>query len=216
MGVLEGLSVLSERKRAYMAEWRRANAAHVKAARAQRYQQNKEEENAQSAAYYRANAEEIKEAARRRFAADGGVQRAASARWKAKNAERVAEYKRAKRAQQPKKVRPPKDPTAALRAKKAWKARNPHRVAGDKIARLARTKHATPARADKELMADIYALARIYREHTPVIAHVDHIVPLRSPLVCGLHTHDNLSCLPRDENIRKGNRVWPGSTGDPV
>lgn len=216
MGVLERVSVSAEEKRAYMAEWRRANAARVKATRARYYQKNKEKENAQSSAYYTANAEKIKRIARQRFAEDSTAQRAASARWKAENAERVAEYKRAKYAQQPKKARPPKDPTASLRAKKAWKARNPHRVAEDKIARLLHAKQATPTWADRDLIADLYTLARVYREETPVFAHVDHVVPLRSKIVCGLHSQHNLTCLPHDENIRKGNRVWPGSTGDPV
>lgn len=123
--------------------------------------------------------------------------------WSQKNPERVAAIKRRWYAAN-------KD--RSLAASKANKAARPGRGAMENAQR----KQATPAWADKEMMADIYALARVYREHTAVIAHVDHIVPLRSPLVCGLHTHDNLSCLPHDENIRKGNRVWPGSTGDPI
>lgn len=38
---------------------------------------------------------------------------------------------------------------------------------------------------------------------------VDHIVPLNSRFVCGLHCESNLQLLPRIENIRKGNRWWP-------
>jgi hypothetical protein len=39
--------------------------------------------------------------------------------------------------------------------------------------------------------------------------HVDHIVPLVSKFVCGLHCEANLQLLPGPENQRKGNRVWP-------
>lgn len=38
---------------------------------------------------------------------------------------------------------------------------------------------------------------------------VDHIVPIQSDIVCGLHCVDNFQMLTREENASKSNRFWP-------
>ncbi|MGN6701453.1 MAG: hypothetical protein ACTHKB_00640, partial [Burkholderiaceae bacterium] len=49
---------------------------------------------------------------------------------------------------------------------------------------------------------------KFYMERPPGF-HVDHIVPLKSKIVCGLHCEANLQTIRASENIRKGNRFWP-------
>jgi hypothetical protein len=69
--------------------------------------------------------------------------------------------------------------------------------------RLAETR-ATPVWANIDAIRAWYTFASV----TPGV-HVDHIVPLNSPIVCGLHCEFNLQLLPANENMSKGNRHWP-------
>ena len=64
-------------------------------------------------------------------------------------------------------------------------------------------KLATPKWSDDEQIRNIYIEAQ-YQQ-----MHVDHIVPINSEFVCGLHCEDNLQLLTQNQNSKKHNKIWP-------
>ena len=91
---------------------------------------------------------------------------------------------------------------------KLWKQANREKVNATKAHHRASKLRATPSWADKEAITGMYELAIIFNS-TRVNLQVDHIVPLNSDKVCGLHCEANLQLLPASSNISKGNRWWP-------
>lgn len=90
-----------------------------------------------------------------------------------------------------------------------WKANNAPAVTMDHARRRASKLTATPSWADTSRIKAIYIQARKLSESTGNLYTVDHIVPLRSSIVCGLHCESNLQVMLRTENIRKSNKWWP-------
>jgi hypothetical protein len=68
-------------------------------------------------------------------------------------------------------------------------------------------RRATPAWADLKTIEAIYVEAAQRTKETGVSHHVDHIYPLQSPIMCGLHAETNLQILTALENVRKHNHV---------
>ncbi len=55
----------------------------------------------------------------------------------------------------------------------------------------------------------MYTLAKIRKAEGEDV-QVDHIVPICSDIVCGLHVPWNLQVIGSKENMAKSNHMWPG------
>ena len=73
--------------------------------------------------------------------------------------------------------------------------------------RRAAEKRATPSWADQSKIMVFYEQAVRLTEQTGIPHHVDHIYPLRSEIMCGLHVEANLQILPGAINQSKKNRI---------
>ena|SRR5277367_2511434 len=90
-----------------------------------------------------------------------------------------------------------------------WQKNNRSKVNASSTRREFQKANAVPIWADKEHIQTFYDVADAYKAAFGINYEVDHIVPLRSPLVCGLHVGENLQLLPPYLNKSKGNRHWP-------
>ena len=102
-------------------------------------------------------------------------------------------------------------PAQVLREyRNTWKNNNKIQIRADTKARRRKHREATPpwlTRAQKSEIRALYQAAITLTKTTGEQYVVDHIVPLRSPDVCGLHVPWNLRVITRDENLKKSNKL---------
>jgi hypothetical protein len=92
---------------------------------------------------------------------------------------------------------------------KKYRSENPSKQPFFKKRYLARKLQAIPKWANEHKIQEFYETAQGLNMLLGEWHHVDHIVPLKSKLVCGLHWEGNLQILTAKQNISKGNRWWP-------
>jgi hypothetical protein len=84
-----------------------------------------------------------------------------------------------------------------------WRIKNAGHVRSESKKRKIKIKQATPPWFESK---DVEI---VYKKAVEFGFDVDHIVPINSDIVCGLHCHDNLQLLHKSVNCSKKNRYWP-------
>ena len=94
--------------------------------------------------------------------------------------------------------------------KKKYKEENPELYKALTSVRKRRHRNATPkwiTPEQKLAMRTLYLKAQELTKMTGERYVVDHIIPLISPDVCGLHVPWNLRVITQEENLKKSNKV---------
>jgi hypothetical protein len=149
------------------------------------YFANRERRAATVRAWQIANRARLRELARVRNRSKPESGRAATKRWRAKNRERHRAYRR------------------------RYRYINPASVVASELRRKRTLEQAFVQWADRNVISGIYRKARAMSKKTGSKFEVDHVVPLRHPLVCGLHVEANLEIVPLTVNRQKSNCFWP-------
>ena len=170
---------------ARMDAWREDNREYIDAYRRKYYLDNREHIIAYTAKWEAENKDRAN--ARR-------------ARYQAECKERIAEIKRRCRQNNKKSI---------AEYEKYYRKNNGGKIRSIRAKRRAAKLRATVVWADFSAIEKIYRKAAILSKITKTKYDVDHIVPLISKIVCGLHCEANLQVIPSVENLKKGNRYWP-------
>lgn len=173
-----------------VSEWRSDNPDAFK----RYYAENKDAVLAKTQTWRVKNREHTRQYAAEYYLTNKEAQQASSRDWKRRNANKVAAYNKLYKAVNAEKL---------IAQVRSWRSANKAIRCASESKRKAQKIQATPGwfEADKVMM--------LYEKAQRFGAHVDHVVPLNHPLVCGLHCWHNLQLLPPDINCEKGNRHWP-------
>lgn len=192
-------------------EWYSKNTDKAKSSRKEYREANIEASRERNREHYRANADAYIARARAAYFANPSAAKARIKAWAVENRahvlEKLAVWRRvnAERLREQNRVRYAAAPERFAASRLKWQRKNPGKVRSYCADYRARKIGATPSWANKAYIRLWYEVSRLEEARTGRKCHVDHIVPLNSPVVCGLHVETNLCVMFAEDNIRKGN-----------
>lgn len=184
----------------YKQNWYKANRDRLLAKAKEWRLNNPERKSANDRAYREANKEKCLAKAMEWAAKNPEKRKAAYTKYRIEKIDRVRANEAAYRA---------RNRDACNERIRQWKAKNPHKLTHYFHKRRSAELSATPIWADFDAIESIYLEAQRIQSETGIPQHVDHVVPLISKIVCGLHCEANLRVITATENMKKCNRYWP-------
>ena len=175
-----------KKKNEYMKQWRKDNPEKVKDIAKRSRDKRKEKHKVLAKAWYEKNKEKSKQRSKKAYEAtkNTDVVKEQRKQHRLNNAEKYKEYY------------------------KKYRLNNKDKSVAAVNKRNALKKLAIPLWANDFFIQEAYHLAKLRTKVFGFKWHVDHIVPINSKIVCGLHTHGNLQVIPAIENIKKSNKYW--------
>jgi hypothetical protein len=178
-------------------KWRAENVERIAATAKQWRDDNVERKAAMNKAWKYANKDRIISVMKVWNAENKDCRAESGKAWRKANPERCIEIAKAWAAENPDKVN---------QKARTWRALNPHKVNAQSAKRRMVVDQAIPAWADLKEIQGFYKEAKRLEIQTGIKHHVDHDIPLRHRLVCGLHVAANLQILTATENLKKKNK----------
>lgn len=175
-------------QRAASNKHRLANKEAVAAANKEWRTKNRERKRVNDAAYKAANAEKMK---------------AQSLAYSKQHRDKIRAYRSKHHAS---KRADPAYTAKMLEVAATWRSTNPDKMALQHADRAFKFQRATPEWADLEAIKVVYEKRDEYSVKFGVPFQVDHVIPINSRKVCGLHVPANLQLLEKKLNGAKGNR----------
>lgn len=168
------------------------------------------------AAYHTQNKQRVRERQRSRYFENHEVELAVRAEWRAKNSDKMkgylSTYYEANRelVNQRTSTWKKDNPDRVKASAKLHYSKNASRYNAHTARRRATQEASTPIWADVKSIDAIYAMCKFLNAVTGKgVFSVDHVVPIKSERVCGLHVPANLAIIPLVANKVKNNRHWP-------
>lgn len=181
-------------------EWAKKNRKRSNTIKAAYHARNIEKDKARNEIWRKANPEKMRAAASRYAKAHPDKVRARKNAWNRANPEGYRIRAASWRAKNPEKYRI---------LQKEYRENNVGKLREYQVLRRAACERASPLWANKFFIDEAYRLARLRTKMLGFPWHVDHIIPIQSKFVCGLHVENNIRVIPGSVNQKKNNRSWP-------
>jgi hypothetical protein len=195
-------SKCKECQKTYAKRWNKDNPEKLKAYSKAHDHKNREKRREKDRAYYRENREKILLDKKKDTGTPAKKKR--DNEYYHANKERILQLKKTIR---------DADPDSYRKKARQYYHENKHKCAAranaKSAARRAAKRKATPEWANIDKIREIYKESSRKTLETGIQYHVDHVIPLNNPLVCGLHVHENLQVITERKNLTKSNKWKP-------